>query len=237
MISEEEGIKKTVVKKTVVDKVNHIMQVVIKVSLWSIFGALLGSVVAIIGDTAIERVLGKGISQTYPKSVITAALITTTLAILYGFVIGIASSTKSRKESQNKISKLINYSEHLKESEWSVVAEGLLWLSGLTVSFVLLEVFVLFIFSIDMKVSYYIAIMFFFYVLSYSRLIFYPIHLFSMICVSLRSKRDPAHAFFYLRMSSFYWDEYILLPLPGLAGGLVMVAQQNSNKRSRRLLS
>jgi hypothetical protein len=65
------------------------------------------------------------------------------------------------------------------------------------------------------------------YLLSFYRLLLYPISGFSLVSTYFASKDNPSAVFSYLHQSALYWDERINLPLPYLKRALRLAAKEN----------
>ncbi len=65
------------------------------------------------------------------------------------------------------------------------------------------------------------------FILGYYRVPLYPVSSLSSFRAYLASRKNPPQVFTYLHRSSLYWDERVLLPLPGLKHTLLLAAGQN----------
>ncbi|MBV9230150.1 MAG: ATP-binding protein, partial [Chloroflexi bacterium] len=63
------------------------------------------------------------------------------------------------------------------------------------------------------------------YILGCYRLPLYPMSCLSVLTAYFASRRNPQQVFAYLHGSALYWDEYLLLPLPGLKQILLNAAR------------
>jgi hypothetical protein len=73
------------------------------------------------------------------------------------------------------------------------------------------------------------------FILGYYRLPLYPISAFSTFRTYLTSRRNPSQVFLYLHRSSLYWDERVLLPLPGLKETLLLAATQHVERTQEEI--